>query len=475
MVSQGTKSIYRNKSNAFEIVSMVVLICIFCLVVVFDSVFYDEANEYYLTNVIISLLSLIFIIILFGFCVGGFTWDEKEKRFFEWLILIFYLITILQEVNALLPYSVKTLKLHFILDNSFYVLASVYWVCLWIFQKDKHNLPFDKKYVEWFIITFFSLFSLLAIINMITEFDFAYAENGEVIIKHHFLTTFSIVWYVIYAVFISIGKSDVKTKLTLLSYSIFPLLSYVLIMMFYESSAYLSLSINLNVIFYLIPLYLIFFNVYMERGKTLLMNERELEKSRANVMALQINPHFIANTMASIVALCGSKAPEARNLASKFAKYLRDNYVNMTEDILISFEKELEHVKNYCEVEKVRFPQIEIKYDIQSKDFLLPTLTVQTLVENAIRHGLQKKEDPEGFVEISSKETDLDYVITIRDNGVGFDAEKATFNEKQIGIRNVKFRLEVLCGGRLEIESEIGKGAKNVIYIPKSKNGVKSF
>ncbi len=458
---------YRNKINAFELSSIIILVVIYAVILALNIVYFDISNVSKVINSIVSSISLVFIILLFGFCLGGFTWNEREKRFFEWIIIIFYFISVLQMINSLVPYSNGTLKLHFILDNSFYVSASVFWVCIWMFQKDKFESRFNKKYVELFIVIFFSVFSIFAIINMFTEFDFAYKGNGEVLIKHYFLSVFSVAWYIIYAVIILFGKSDKKTKLTFLSYSFFPLISYVLMLVLQNDSFYLMVSVNINIILYLIPLYLIFFNVYMERGKILLMNEMELEKSRANVMALQINPHFIANTMSSIVALCEPNAPEASSLASKFANYLRDNYVNMSSEQLIPITTEIQHVKNYLEVEKVRFPNIKDEYDIKCDNFLVPTLTVQTLVENAVRHGIQKKKNASGTVVIKAYDDENCFIVEIIDDGVGIDNEKLDNNRIHVGIKNVKSRLSLLCDGLLEINSKQGIGTTCKISIPK--------
>ena len=105
----------------------------------------------------------------------------------------------------------------------------------------------------------------------------------------------------------------------------------------------------------------------------MLQRSKELTQSRANAMMLKISPHFIANTMSSIVALCDSDASKAGNLAAKFAKYLRDNYVDMTEESMITFGKEIEHIKNYLAIEQIRFENLYIEYDIQVDNFMLPT------------------------------------------------------------------------------------------------------
>lgn len=108
-------------------------------------------------------------------------------------------------------------------------------------------------------------------------------------------------------------------------------------------------------------------------------------------------------------------------------------------------------------------------YSIEDGGFCLPALTVQPLVENAIRHGVRKR-DP-GVVSIAARrETDA-HLITVRDNGVGFDVSAANeAGNDHIGIRNVRDRLEKLCGGTLRLDSRIGEGTVAEIRIPVREN-----
>ncbi|MBO5868744.1 MAG: hypothetical protein J6Q54_07550, partial [Oscillospiraceae bacterium] len=120
----------------------------------------------------------------------------------------------------------------------------------------------------------------------------------------------------------------------------------------------------------------------------------------------------------------------------------------------------------YTEIELIRFPDMTVNYDIRAKGFLLPALTVQPMVENAIKHGLMGREEG-GTVTVTSYETDSHYCVCVADDGVGFDVDAAQDPRKHIGIRNVRERLQVMCGGSLTIESEPGKGTTALIQIPK--------
>ena len=196
--------------------------------------------------------------------------------------------------------------------------------------------------------------------------------------------------------------------------------------------------------------------------------ERKLQESQISIMLSQIQPHFLYNTLNSIYQLCETNPMRARYMVNFFAEYLRNNLSSLEEPGLISFDTELSHIKTYLEIEKIRFEDsLEIEYDIKCVDFSLPVLTVQPIVENAVKHGTSKKRGG-GTVTISTDENKESYIIKIADTGCGFDPTKPKNDGKRhVGIENVRQRLFNMCGGALLIESEVGKGTLATIIIPK--------
>ena len=192
----------------------------------------------------------------------------------------------------------------------------------------------------------------------------------------------------------------------------------------------------------------------------------QLAESRISTMMSQIRPHFIYNTLGSIEQLCELDPPKAGELVHNFAKYLRGNFGELDSSKPILMSQEMDHVHYYISIENVRFPDMAFSYEMNSEDFSLPALTVQPIVENAIKHGLMKLEKG-GSIRVISYETDTDYCVSVEDDGVGFDTSELVEDKKHIGIRNIRDRLKVMVGGSLEIESTPGVGTKVLIKIPK--------
>ena len=205
--------------------------------------------------------------------------------------------------------------------------------------------------------------------------------------------------------------------------------------------------------------------------------ERErMQQSRAEVaeqqVALLINQakyHFIYNTMNTIYSLCDLDVDKARQVVHDFSRYLRMNAEGMEQARPISFLKELDHTRYYLSIESIRFPdRFTVVYDIGSDAFSLPALSLQPIAENAVHHGLLPKEGP-GLLEIRTRETPSHWIVTVRDNGVGFDP--LLFAEdppgSHIGLANVRRRIELLCHGTLKLESISGEGTLATISIPK--------
>ena len=192
----------------------------------------------------------------------------------------------------------------------------------------------------------------------------------------------------------------------------------------------------------------------------------QLTESRISTMMSQIRPHFIYNTLGSIEQLCNIDPPKAGELVHNFAKYLRGNFGELDNPKPILMSQEMEHVRHYISIEKVRFPDMTFSFEMKSDDFHIPALTVQPIVENAIKHGLMKLSEG-GTIRVVSYETDSQYCVSVEDDGVGFNTDVLLDERKYVGIRNIRGRLKAMVNGTLEIKSRDGVGTTVLIKIPK--------
>ena len=194
--------------------------------------------------------------------------------------------------------------------------------------------------------------------------------------------------------------------------------------------------------------------------------EAELKESRISIMLSQIQPHFIYNTLGTIERMCLKDPQKAFDLVRNFSLYLRGNFSELDSVAPIRFEEELKHIEYYVNIEKVRFPDMSIEYDVEATEFVLPALSVQPLVENAIKHGLMRLESG-GTVLVRSYETSTHFCVEVKDDGVGFDTSLPIDEKKHVGLRNIRGRLNAMVNGDIILESKPGVGTKAVIMIPK--------
>jgi sensor histidine kinase YesM len=205
---------------------------------------------------------------------------------------------------------------------------------------------------------------------------------------------------------------------------------------------------------------------YLERLKYERM-QKELYEAEVAVMVSQIQPHFMYNALTSIAMMCVNDPKKAQEATVTFAKYLRGNMDSLKQKEPVPFSQELEHLKKYLYIEKLRFgKRLNVEYDIQTEDFKLPQLSVQPLVENAVKHGVGMKKKG-GTVTIATRETDEFYEVIISDDGVGFDpARNSDDNDPHIALNNIKERLEMMCKGKLTISPREGGGTSIRITLP---------
>ena len=188
-----------------------------------------------------------------------------------------------------------------------------------------------------------------------------------------------------------------------------------------------------------------------------------------DLMLGQIQPHFLFNVLYVIQEICHINPETAAEAIGEFSKYLRHNMDSITIRTPIPFKEELEHVEHYVSLQQLRFGEtLEVQYELGCTDFKMPTLTLQPIVENAIRYGVRMAPKGRGKVLVRTIEHPECYEIDVIDNGPGFDVNSVPNDGiSHTGLRNVRERLKQVSGGELTVISAAGEGTTVKMIIPK--------
>ncbi len=267
-----------------------------------------------------------------------------------------------------------------------------------------------------------------------------------------------------YMMFYHRKRYSLEMFLSLLSYMALPLIALI-IQIFVYGVALLNIAIAVSML-------MIYASWQLDRtrenermAKQLLEQERRLNKQQQDIMMSQIQPHFIFNSLTAIAALCEKNPKQARDATISFAEFLRANINGLKNPEPIPFYRELENIENYVILEQIRFGnQLEIRYDIQTDCFKVPILSVQPLVENAVKHGIKQS----GIVEIRTRELADAYEIVVQDNGIGYDGSFVPDDGRtHVGVENIRSRFRDQVHATLTYEIPPQGGTIARVRIPK--------
>ena len=322
-------------------------------------------------------------------------------------------------------------------------------------QKNVRNL------LAIFNIFLFSSFIILDIINVFTGIFF-YAEDGNYIRSKTMIIAQGyqfVMLLVVFLVTILNKKLNIREKSAFAIYCFLPLVAIIIQNIFKGYAiAYLSIIVAVEILF---------FFVNIQKNIDLALEEKKNREAQVTLMLSQIQPHFIYNSLSSISTLITIDPEKAQASLDDFTDYLRMNLSSITDTRLIPFEKELKHIKTYLSLEKIRFnDRLNVIYDIKTTDFDVPPLTIQPLVENAVKHGILKKIEG-GTVTLKVYEDDLSYIIEVIDDGIGFNINDIDLNENHYGLNNIRYRITESLNGTIEFNSEINVGTKVIVKFSK--------
>ena len=408
-----------------------------------------------------SLCSIVIIMLLLSLEKRS---REKESRYFLGMTVTLLLI-LLSDLADWLTLGVPAYRTLSYVSNS--INYSAGYVIIGYFIRYLGEFMTEQKKLMGKIIFIFDGLCILSVLATLLNLPFGFffsIDDGGMYWRGAFYwlsQLYPAVSLLISAILICTSRDLTgRERIVFFTYPVFPLIGI--------SIDYFVHGLTLTYTGAFLCVIVIYFQIHARRGQEIAQKETELTKSRVSIMLSQIQPHFLYNSLTAIYTLCDIDPAAAKTAVGEFSEYLRGNLDSLKLECPVPFETELRHIETYLKLEKMRFrDELTIVYDIKTTGFMVPALTVQPLIENAVKYGVGQAEDG-GTVTLATRELDDRFEITVSDDGVGFDPyEKQADGRTHIGIDNVVSRLWEMSRATLVITSEKGVGTTAVITVPK--------
>ena len=420
----------------------------------------------YVVNISVYLTMALFIaVVLTGVLVNR----NKYNTFIKWFILSLTTNIVMLVAEAAFcffdgnaEFMLITKACSVVSYCSGYLMAGFFAFCLVEFIRETvEKISHTYAYV---VFSTAIVLSILASVGILGETIIFFDNTGTMQYSkyYHFINIANILIFSSEIVFVFCHKKLLKGRI--FAFSLFGILSVIsLPLSFFWDTLPIYIAVSVSM--------LIMNNIFRnEISKILLENERKIAESRVTNLITQIQPHFIFNTLNTIKYLCKTDAALARKTIDSYSVFLRGIIESAASERFVTLERELEITEHYIFIEKQRFGDIlTFSIDLKEKDFLIPMLTIQPIVENAVKHGIRKKAKKGNIIISTYADADNNY-IKISDDGIGFDADSCELTDgKHVGIKNVSDRIYLMTKGSLDVESTPGVGTTVVIAIPKKE------
>lgn len=268
-----------------------------------------------------------------------------------------------------------------------------------------------------------------------------------------------------YHFFSGLQKKISYLNVFVLSLTIGDVLSEIIKLRFtfsFNTKGVFSVASSIRAILFIIYFIVLFFQ-YVKSAENYNRLYKEKIRIKENTLKMQIQPHYLFNTLSVIRSLYHKNMEEGDEVMAMFSKNFRQSIKNMKEE-MIPFEKEIETINQYIELENKRFSKpFDLILDLDFVNFMIPPLTIEPIVENSVNYSKVNEKD-DGFISISSSLENGNVVIVINDNGIGYDTSKT--KSTSIGQKNLIERLNLNLNAEIKIESSLGNGTKTTIVFP---------
>ena len=414
----------------------------------------------YITDYLLAGALLVMMAIGIIFSALMPTLDRWNKRHFIILFSLLFLCTVICFFAVIFwedPAMAVQARIVYLLEGLFFstpvIMPTIFLL---------HSCGENRKHSLLFIIVaaLLSVHIILTIIAQFTDIFYCVTADNEFIrgpLWWLWPTPLVLIMILnITGMFKRRNKLSKKRLIALLIY-LLPMTAAIITHMF--------ISVELFVIFGMALLAMIMFGLILSDNiEQYTRQQQEIARERTHALMLQIRPHFVYNTLTSIYCMIEDNPAKAKEVTGVFTNYLRSNFTAIAQDTPIPFTKELEHSKAYLAVEQARFEgQIFYEFDTPVINFRLPALTLQPIVENAVKHGLDPELDPL-HIYVKTRQTNSGIEIIIENDGPDFNPTND--NKPHIARDNIRQRLEIMCNGTLDISPRNGGGTVVAVTIP---------
>ena len=386
--------------------------------------------------------------------------DRWSKRYFITLFSLLLLYVIAMFADAIIykdPQMAAVENVIYITEYLFFSVLTLMPILLLLHrcsESIKNSVLFRTVVALWII------FLLIVVFSQFTDFIYYTEENNR-----YYRGPGYVLLLIPLIVIIILNIAAVFRRHKKLSKKYFIGLLVYLFTMTVAIVMHMLIAVDMMVVFGIALCALTMFGfIISDNMEQYMRQQREIAHQRSSVMVLQMRPHSIYNTMMGIYYLCDQDPAKAKQVTLDFTSYLRKNFTAIASKEMIPFNDELEHTRAYLAVEQAQFEDsLFVSFDTPHTMFRVPPLTLQPIVENAVKHGMNESCDPI-HISVVTRQTDLSSEIIVNDDGPGF--KPTDDDEPHIALNNIRQRLELMCGGTLEVAPREGGGTSVKVTIP---------
>ena len=387
--------------------------------------------------------------------------DRWSKRYFVSLFSLFFLCTLTCLIAIIIwedPTKATAARIIYFFEGLF-LATPIYMPVFFLLHHCGEN--YKSSLLFQLVTALLGIYLVLLIVIQFTN-NFYYVTDDNVFVRGKLWW----LWLVPLVLMMVLTIAALMKRRNQLSKKYFVALLIYLVPMTLSIIFHMFLHVEVFIVFGMALLALVMFGlILMDNIEKYRRGQREIARQRAGIMVLQMRPHFIYNTMMSIYYLCKQDADKAQQVTLDFTTYLRRNFTAIACEEPVPFDDELKHTQAYLAVEQAQHEDhLFVEFDTPHTKFRVPPLTLQPLVENAVKHGMNPDAEPL-HIYVKTRKTAAGNEITVENDGPDFNP--ANDNEPHIALANIKERLKMMCGGKLEIAPRENGGTVVKVIIPK--------